>query len=497
MRATLAAKGYDIVETVDEDNSDSDGGLAAMTGRIKTLAPDVAREKGKKAFEEGKYDKAIKAWQGGLKSILSSLCAGPEALGDMTLSELDLTLNLNIAMAYMKKGEFMSAEKSVQKALARRDALPPHLITKALYRQASAQRAMHQLDECLVTLEDLLGVEATNTAGLQMKQEVSREVNKQKRDQKSNMKKLFSKMAGEDKQEEEKLRKHRLAQRAACGVKWTEDDVDAEAYARDEAPPTDGQNWGLNFSRTVLWALEEFAVDGGWSLPADSARASFWFLGASSTCELRFLQHADLLSRLPSVRALELVLIGFLGEVGPDNKREPDPKADALRFGGILQTKLDEDRRVFTRLFPGSLQEALDGRPTEPIVAPEGGVDAEESKRLDGLPTACFIMHPQLHRYFSEFFPALQWLIRNKVPTIVVGASEPDPSWKQDEILLRALGAEIVVGKRICPYPMSLPDNPAIRKCNHVIGFLGGKELDKDKLTRTKLDLLAQDYQVR
>merc|ERR1712014_213976 len=97
-------------------------------------------------------------------------------------------------------------------------------------------------------------------------------------------------------------------------------------------------------------------------------------------------------------------------------------------------------------------------------------------------PTVCFIAHPQLHRYYSDFYPAIAWLIKNNVPTIVIGASEPDPSWKQDEILLKALGATIVVGKRESPYPMCLPDNPSVKKCSHIIGFRGGKALERDKL---------------
>jgi len=73
----------------------------------------------------------------------------------------------------------------------------------------------------------------------------------------------------------------------------------------------------------------------------------------------------------------------------------------------------------------------------------------------------------------------------------------PDPAWNQDEVLLRALGCNIVVSKRESPYPMCLKDDPKVRKCNHIIGVLGGKAVPKDKVVRAKLDLLAQDYQVR
>jgi len=127
----------------------------------------------------------------------------------------------------------------------------------------------------------------------------------------------------------------------------------------------------------------------------------------------------------------------------------------------------------------------------------EAAANETEEEEPPGHPDVCFIAHPQLHRYFTDFYPAIYWLIRNRVPTIIIGASEPDPSWKQDEILLKALGCEILVSKRECPYPMCLPDNSNVRKCSHIVGFLGGKALERDKLTKTKIDLLAQDYSVR
>lgn len=41
-------------------------------------------------------------------------------MGDQNLSELDLTLNLNIAMAYMKKGDFEMADRSSVRLRIRR-----------------------------------------------------------------------------------------------------------------------------------------------------------------------------------------------------------------------------------------------------------------------------------------------------------------------------------------------------------------------------------------
>lgn len=585
VKASLAARGYDLVNA---DDSDSDGG---MPGRIPSLEPGLAREKGKKAFEAGKYDRAIKYWQGGLKAILSSLCSGPEALQNQSLSELDLTLNLNIAMAYMKKGDFDAAERSVDKALSRRDALPPHQITKALYRKATTQRAQHRLPECLETLKDLLEVEGGHAAALQMKQEVDREWKKQCQAQKKNLGKMFSKMADEDKKESDRLKKIRDDLRASSGVRWTEDDVDSGAFERGESPGSDGKDWGLALSRTVLWSVEQFSVEGRQLIAPGTPHAAAWFVGCSSTCELRHLQPSALMSRLPALRSLEVVLNGFMGEYDPDNKRIPDPK-EATLPKGLLHTTVGDDQHVFIRIVKGTLEAALedelmpegggpqakakaleepkrfygDGKEAFGKAKPEAGGEAAaadpavaeagvvepppaaaaspgplaaplasplvagagplaapiappvpelvpdgddepppmpEPRRnpMEPKPTVpphvCFIAHPQLHRYFSDFFPAIKWLIENEVPTVIIGASEPDHSWKQDEILLKALGAEIIVGKRESPYPMSLPDNPKVKKCNHIIGFCGGKALQKDQLTKKKLELLSQDYTIR
>jgi len=502
MKAALAAKGYDLVDMGSDSDSD---GIGLMPGRIQALDPDRAREKGKKAFQAGKYDKAILCWQGGLKSILSSLCSGPEALKDMNLSELDLTLNLNIAMAYMKKEEFEMADRAVDKALARREALPDHLITKALYRKASVQRSMHRLEECISTLKDLLSVEEGNKAALQMMQEVDREWKMQCRQQKKNLKKLFDKLGDEDREASAKLKAEREELRRRSGVVWKADqDIDSGAFEREEVECSDGKDWGLSLTRTLLWAMEEFAVEGHLCLPEGDSHAAFWFIGASSPCELRLLQPQTLLTRLPKVRHLEVALIGFLGELTPENEREPDPKADDLPLGCKSAPLPDDpDTRVTLRVIKGTLQDAV---ATELKVSDTPEEEAAENPDEPPMlptpqpkvpPTMAIIAHPQLHRYFSDFYPAIAWLVENNVPTVIVGPSDPDPSWKQDEVLLKAFGCDVVLPKRLNPYPMCLPNNPKVRKCNHIIGFRGGKIIPKDKVTRTKIDLLAKDYNVR
>merc|ERR1719265_1390405 len=65
------------------------------------------------------------------------------------------------------------------------------------------------------------------------------------------------------------------------------------------------------------------------------------------------------MSRLPGVKLLEIALIGFLGELDPENKRVPDPKAGSLPPPRAVPIEVD-DRLVSMRVVKGTLQEALD-----------------------------------------------------------------------------------------------------------------------------------------
>eukprot|EP00746_Dinoflagellata_sp_MGD_P165068 gnl/MRDRNA2_/MRDRNA2_94132_c0_seq1.p1 gnl/MRDRNA2_/MRDRNA2_94132_c0~~gnl/MRDRNA2_/MRDRNA2_94132_c0_seq1.p1 ORF type:complete len:492 (+),score=109.47 gnl/MRDRNA2_/MRDRNA2_94132_c0_seq1:88-1563(+) len=480
MREMLASKGYDIVEG-DSDSSDDGFGIP---GRMPSMPPALAKEKGNEKFKKGKYDKAIKYWQAGLKSILSALCAGPEAMGDQTLSELDLSLNLNIAMALTKKGDFDGAVHSCGKALARRASMPPAQVAKALYRKANAQKSLGRLDQCLETLTDCLEEDPNNAAAKQMFQEVDREWKKQTKKQENAFKKMWAKLDDETTKEGAAIKAARAEARTKCGVKWLEGDVDSEKYELgklDSSEEYDGQDWGKSLVGTVLWGIEQFSVEGHPVVTDETCSMSVWFLGVSSTCELRWCRLDKMIARLPHVTNLEVTLIGFLGELDPGNKRVPDPKAEGLSEEAVSKEFDGGSRTATLRCLKGTLQDVLEGPHSDTL----------------GVPTVCVIAHPQFHRYYTDFYPAMAWLIQKSVPTIIVGASAPDPSWNQDEILIPSYGSEVVVTKRESPYPMKLPDDPKVRKCNHIYGFKGGKALEKDKLTKKKLDLLAQDYTLR
>merc|ERR1719265_2380951 len=189
------------------------------------------------------------------------------------------------------------------------------------------------------------------------------------------------------------------------------------------------------------------------------------------------------MSRLPGVKLLEIALIGFLGELDPENKRVPDPKAGSLPPPRAVPIEVD-DRLVSMRVVKGTLQEALDKvfqnggdpaaeadvnpsagdtptgnaaaataegnstvtegacaeSPREVAAAPaiserpagddvaappeEPSPDAAHAGESAGgmvfttpmvPPSICFVAHPQLHRYFTDFSPAVRWLIENNV----------------------------------------------------------------------------------
>ncbi|CAE8708291.1 unnamed protein product, partial [Polarella glacialis] len=146
-----------------------------------------------------------------------------------------------------------------------------------------------RFEECMETLKDLLEVEAGHAAGKQMLQEVEREWSQQCNKQKKNFRKMFDKLSGEDREEEERILRQRVEMRERCAVRWTPDDVDSDEFEKGKAPPCDGKDWALALSRSLLWSVEQLALAGHQCLTTEMSRATVWSIGASSTCELRWL----------------------------------------------------------------------------------------------------------------------------------------------------------------------------------------------------------------
>lgn len=101
---------------------------------------------------------------------------------------------------------------------------------------------------------------------------------------------------------------------------------------------------------------------------------------------------------------------------------------------------------------------------------------------------------PWLHCHFEEWWPTIQKLIVEKIPTAVVGGSWPDKSKEQDQKILTECGANVITKTIDCPFRMSMGE---ISKCNHVIVFAGGHGKADDMKTRIRINLAAADIMVR
>ena len=111
-----------------------------------------------------------------MKLILKTVCSGPEALASKRLSELDHLTNTNLGLAYYKLGEFSDCVFYCNKALLRRKTLPGDLLEKTLYRKASSELELGQLQVCKLTCTDLLEHFPKNAAAVLLLRRLEREI---------------------------------------------------------------------------------------------------------------------------------------------------------------------------------------------------------------------------------------------------------------------------------------------------------------------------------
>eukprot|EP00397_Hematodinium_sp_SG-2012_P009852 GEMP01009949.1.p1 GENE.GEMP01009949.1~~GEMP01009949.1.p1 ORF type:complete len:386 (+),score=61.83 GEMP01009949.1:464-1621(+) len=384
---------------------------------------------------------------------------------------MDFNFNLNIAMCHMKMGDFDDAIKMCEKALNRRHMIPDSLLIKCLYRQADAQWQLQRLDHCLETLKQLLEVDPQNKAALQLQQTVDRIWSKQCREQKNNFKKLFSEFNDENVLLEKEAHQKRTETIEHCGFSLEQDETHLKIRRFDR------DQWGAQLIDTVLYSVIEFALQDLDSAPLTkhSEECTIWFLGASSTFELRIIQLETVLKQLPHMKTIKIVLLGFQGDIGSANK--PIPDTNKPEKDGLYAEATDGDRVARMECYSGSAQDIIDNHQLES-------------------PTIAVIAHPHFNRYFSPWHPPIQWLIQQKTPTLVIGGSEPDYSEKEGEKILEAYGCNLRLRMTRNPYLISLVENDKVSKLHHFFLFKGGPGLDKANLTRTKLNLLAADYHI-
>eukprot|EP00392_Amoebophrya_sp_AT5.2_P000820 g821.t1 len=199
-----------------------------------------------------------------------------------------------------------------------------------------------------------------------------------------------------------------------------------------------------------------------------ASELEFWFLGASGTFELQFEDGAAWLAAFPRARSIKLVNVGFQGERTPDEEVIPDKQAPEK--DGVWATTTVGEATCTIEAYCMPAEKFL---PT-----------------ARNTPNFVFFLQPYLHRYLSSWWETFQVLIEKKYPFAIVGGSEPDYSFAQDEKILNTMGARMLLPATKSPFPMRLD---AASKCHHVLigqGGVGRKGLGG---MQAKVELLTND----
>eukprot|EP00933_Yihiella_yeosuensis_P059962 TRINITY_DN6180_c0_g1_i4.p1 TRINITY_DN6180_c0_g1~~TRINITY_DN6180_c0_g1_i4.p1 ORF type:complete len:251 (-),score=66.59 TRINITY_DN6180_c0_g1_i4:261-950(-) len=130
------------------------------------------KEKGKKAYSEGRYSEAIDSWcmsRGTFKHIRDRKMYEGDEEKENEVRQTLLSIHLNLAQGSLKTGEFYQATDHCGRALE----IDPKN-TKALYRKAAGFNMGDMFDDARQTLNELLELEPGNAAALQMMQDIDR-----------------------------------------------------------------------------------------------------------------------------------------------------------------------------------------------------------------------------------------------------------------------------------------------------------------------------------
>lgn len=151
-------------------------------------------DKGKDEYNKGNYAEALKAWSRSMMSVKYILDKGLYSHNKAQLQEvhdMELRLNVNMAQAYLKTGEWSNAVTYADKALVR----DPDS-TKALYRKASALMQLLSFVEAAAVLERLLEVEPESAAAKAMLAEARRNEELSTRRARRMSRRMFSQEGG-------------------------------------------------------------------------------------------------------------------------------------------------------------------------------------------------------------------------------------------------------------------------------------------------------------
>jgi len=427
----------------------------------------------------------------------------------------------------MKMKQFDKAIGFCNKALVRQQSMPAAQQVKALYRRADAERSLGRVEECLDTLGQCLELQPENAAAKTMHQQMTRELALQKKKQARVMNKMLDCYKAEREVEQDPPPPdHSIP----SGVVWKDGDLSPENMEKWQHYSR--VFWVASLGFTLLNAVDSFAQAGICCLHPEATSWTVYFFGVSSTMEQQWicnkLVHSLLLSRMPNLRLLRVVLVGFNGsKQGKDIEPDPNAPADGLlahhqyqngqavvqvwgckglwpavsrgapftipdQMGGLAFVVGDVPGRSF------SIGERV------AVIGRQGSMCLARS--LDGLrrewvttqyleipkPDFALLANAQLAQYFNDWFAGIVWLVDEKVPTAVIGMSSPDKSWEEDDKILSAMGCDLKVEKQRNRFPMVLEGNEAVRKNEHFCGFKGGLAKPTTAMADLKLMLLAE-----
>jgi len=133
-------------------------------------APQKGLDKGKNEYQKGNYEEAVKAWARSHQSIRYILDKNlykdkPDQLKEVY--DMEITVCNNMAQGSLKTGDWAKAVEYADMALR----IEPNN-AKALWRKASAQKALLSYPEAIAVLEKLLQVEPANAAAKALLAEV-------------------------------------------------------------------------------------------------------------------------------------------------------------------------------------------------------------------------------------------------------------------------------------------------------------------------------------
>lgn len=153
------------------------------------------KEIGFGAYKVGNYEKAITCWcmaRGSMKHILDKEFFKGNDEKVKETADLEHTMHLNLAQAYLKNKEFYQALNFCKKVL---DKEPDNL--KAWYRKASAHMMGSQYPEARSAIDEMLKLESDNASAKQLLLEIARKEEASKKTGKKAAKKMLNAFDGE------------------------------------------------------------------------------------------------------------------------------------------------------------------------------------------------------------------------------------------------------------------------------------------------------------